>query len=172
MQPAASQNCLWSNQNLIPHAQEWAENLSFSLIRDAFYLHLNCTSLLGFCLGKQKWMQSQHVGNSRNESLNNTPILEKELVRGNSPQRVPVHQQYVIYWQWETSGCCEPASELHRSNTQSQGTIWTQSGSTSRTGSATCAVIWLAPECYGSSGLDAVGLQKRQIVNIVSSLPH
>lgn len=28
-------------------------------------------------------MQSQHVGNSRNESLNNTPILEKELVRGN-----------------------------------------------------------------------------------------
>lgn len=83
MQLAASQNCLRSNQNLIPHAQEWAENLSFSLIWDAFYLHLDCTSLLWFCLGKQKWMQSQHVGNSRNESLNNTPILEKELVKGN-----------------------------------------------------------------------------------------
>lgn len=84
MQLAASQNCLLSNQNLIPQAQEWAENLSFSLIWAAFYLHLDYISLLWFCLRKQKWMQSQHVGNSRNESLNKTPILEMELVRGNT----------------------------------------------------------------------------------------
>lgn len=45
---------------------------------------ISIAHLLWFCLGKQKWMQSQHVGNSRNESLNNTPILEKELVRGNT----------------------------------------------------------------------------------------
>ena len=85
MQPAASQNSLLSNQNLIPQAQEWAENLSFSLIWAAFYLHLNYTSLLWFCLRKQKWMQSQHVGNLRNESLNKTPILETELVRETQP---------------------------------------------------------------------------------------
>lgn len=69
------------NQNLIP-PPDGLKNLSSSIIWAALRLHLYYTPLLRFCLNKQKWMQSQHVGNSRTESLNGVPNLEMELAGG------------------------------------------------------------------------------------------
>lgn len=80
-----------------PHSSRprWAENLSFSIIWAAFRLH-HYTPLLRFCLDKQKRMQSQHVGNSSSESLNEAPNLKMELAGEHSPWWILVYPQHAI----------------------------------------------------------------------------
>lgn len=100
MQPAAFQNCLGSYiKTSINKPEKGLKNLSFSIICAAFYLHLYYTPLLWFCLGKQKGMQSQHIGHSRNESLNKTPSWKWSWHAGTQYTMDSSPSTVSIYWQ-------------------------------------------------------------------------
>lgn len=115
-------------------------------------------------------MQSQQVGNSRNESLNKTPILEMEFGKGHTvPSGFwPINSMQAVD-SYETSGCCEPASGAPRlrrpvtgdylSPGQPPRQSWKRHTRSERSDST------------GPTGREAVGFQKRQILEIVSSLP-
>lgn len=94
MQLAASQKCLWANQNLIPQAQERAKNLSFSLIWASSYLHLDYTSLLWFCLGNRNGCKVNRLGTQGMSSWIKLPSRgwswwgETQSPTGSSPSTV------------------------------------------------------------------------------------
>lgn len=104
------------------------------------------TPLLWFCLDKRKRMQSQHVGNSRNESLNKTPILEMEFGKGHTvPSGFwPINSMQAVDSTRPLGAVSQP-QELRDSDGQSQGIIWAQASPAGRAGSATHAATRLAP---------------------------
>lgn len=112
------------NQNLTPQAPDGLKNLSFSIIWAAFHLHPYYTPLLRFCLDKQKWMQSQQVGNSSSESLNEAPNLEMELAGGaQSLMDSGLSTACNLFDSKRPLGAVNQPQELHSSDGQSQGII-------------------------------------------------